>query len=327
MKPMTGDPHKPATGTLPPLARFPARPGPDTEAELETVTACDLCLATEIDPVDPECRLWACRRCGYVFDNPRPTLAELVRFYSKPTQYDGWIAEERARDALWRRRLRKIGEPASGATLLDVGTGTGQFLHLAAKVFARVAGTEVSESAVALAGNRYGLDVRRGCIEDLDFETPFDVVTLFHVLEHVPSPRRTVEKCRSLLRPGGLLVVAVPNELQSAKLRAKQVLGRVGARRYRRLGRFGLQRIRLDTSTAEVHLSHFTPSVLRGFLEDAGFSLVSHSLDPYYVSTGFRAILSHLYYHANLAWLRLAGWNAYDTIWMVARKQETGPDG
>ena len=50
--------------------------------------------------------LCRCRTCGYVFDNPRPTVDEIVRYYSKSSLFDSWMAEEAARNVLWQRRLR-----------------------------------------------------------------------------------------------------------------------------------------------------------------------------------------------------------------------------
>src|SRR5207248_9114315 len=64
-----------------------------------------------------------CGSCGYVFDNPRPTIDELVAFYSQPAKYDSWLHASKARDALWARRLKRLLPYKAAGNLLDVGTG------------------------------------------------------------------------------------------------------------------------------------------------------------------------------------------------------------
>src|SRR6266478_9382276 len=112
----------------------------------ESLSRCSLCDSERIDAVDAEYNLCRCPACGYVFDNPRPTLEALVRFYSKPRKYDSWLEVEGLRNGLWKRRLRKLLKHAGRGNLLDVGTGTGQFLNVAKPYFDHVTGTEVSQS-------------------------------------------------------------------------------------------------------------------------------------------------------------------------------------
>src|ERR1039457_4859130 len=154
---------------------------------LETLSACPLCGRETIRTIDTATNICECEPCGYVFDNPRPAVDELIAFYSQPTKYDSWLAEEKARDLLWERRLKLLLPELNRGSLLDVGTGIGQFLDVARPHFSSVCGTEVSESAIAIARKKYGLDLLRGEIGTIDFGSMrFDNVTLFHVLDHVP---------------------------------------------------------------------------------------------------------------------------------------------
>ena len=57
----------------------------------ELVDRCYVCDGNTLETVDPACNIAQCSACGYVFDNPRPTLEELVKFYSRPSQYDSWL--------------------------------------------------------------------------------------------------------------------------------------------------------------------------------------------------------------------------------------------
>ena len=117
--------------------------GPDDDVELETLDRCDVCHSSALEQADATNRICRCRCCGYVFVNPRPTKREIVEFYSRSTQYGPWLAEESGRRALSVRRLRIVLKYRHSGRLLDVGTGTGQFLAVARRFF-DVHGTEVS---------------------------------------------------------------------------------------------------------------------------------------------------------------------------------------
>src|SRR5579864_3674862 len=180
----------------------------------ETVEACDVCGAADFEPVAPEAGIVQCRRCGYRFVNPRPSQAEIVEAYSDPHFYDAWIEDDAGRVRMWSKRLDLVRRVATGPTMLDVGAGIGTFLALARDQAGwSVAGTEVSSAAVAIARSRYGLDLMRGQAESLSLPaSAFTTITLWHVLEHVPSPSRLLEVCRAALAPGGRLFIACPND-------------------------------------------------------------------------------------------------------------------
>ena len=288
---------------------------------IETLSACPLCGGANIRTVDPASNICECAPCGYVFDNPRPTVEELVTFYSQPTKYDSWLAEEEARDRLWERRLQLLLRVLKPGPLLDVGAGIGQFLKVARPHFSSVSGTEVSESAIEIARKKYGLELLRGEIQAIDFGTAqFDNVTVFHVLEHVPNPRLVIEKCAQLLAPGGVLAIAVPNDILSLRTKAKRLLRSVGIRKFQKAGKLGLPRIVLDGSITEIHLSHFTPASLQRLVERCGFSIVSNTLDPYYVASGTAKLRHDGFYGCCRALRPILRANFYDTILVVARK-------
>src|SRR5262249_1396054 len=107
---------------------------------VEKLESCMLCQSGRIESGDVDLHFCRCSACGYIFDSPRPTYDELVTFYSQPGKYDHWLRRERARAALWRSRLKKFLPHCVQGNLLDVGTGTGQFLHHAKRFFSRVHG-------------------------------------------------------------------------------------------------------------------------------------------------------------------------------------------
>jgi 2-polyprenyl-3-methyl-5-hydroxy-6-metoxy-1,4-benzoquinol methylase len=288
--------------------------------ELERLDACILCQSRNLETVDAECCFCRCSDCGHIFDNPRPTAAEIVRFYSKPGQYHNWLDAEAARDRMWQRRLRKLRRAGLSGSLLDVGSGIGQFLHHAKATFSKVLGTEVSAEAVQVAREKYGIELLATEFESTELPGPFDVVTLFHVLEHVPDPRRTVTRCYQVLRPGGTLVIAVPNDVHSLKQRTRRILGKIPLLKPRYVGPLALPRLTLDNIGQEVHLSHFTPPVLESFLKRLGFTDVQTTLDPYYARSGFKERRANLRYAVFNMINVISRRNLYGTIWVQARR-------
>jgi ubiquinone/menaquinone biosynthesis C-methylase UbiE len=292
--------------------------------ETQLLQQCKICDSDSLGLLDAESNIARCRTCGYVFDNPQPTLQELISFYSLPGKYDSWLDELGPRDRLWKRRLKKLKSTRKPGSLLDVGTGIGQFLSLARTTYTEVYGTEVSATAVTIAKEKYGLDLFHGTIEELaDHDKAFDNITLFHVLEHVPDPKAMLETCYSLLADGGCMVVAVPNEVISLRALKRWVFGKF--KKPRGVGVLGLPRLTLDGSIHEIHLSHFTPPVLRRLLQTTGFSVVVDTLDPYYVRTGLRRVKADFYYFSCLLFRYLFGLNVYDAILVIARKEAAPP--
>jgi len=289
---------------------------------VEAVAICNVCRSRDLLVLDEESNICGCSECGFVFDSPRPSVQDLVDFYSRPTKYDSWLVEAQARDRLWQSRVNRLLRTRKPGTLLDVGTGIGQFLIHARPHYTEVYGTEVSESAIGLASTKYGLSVYRGSIEDIDFEgRQFDNLTLFHVLEHVGDPTALLRKCYSLLGPNGVLVIAVPNDLNSLRARFRRTLRRLHLNRSRKIGSLGLPRLTLDGSLDEIHLSHFTPAVLERLVRECGFTVIQNGLDRYYAATGKVKIKQDLYY-ATCSLLHLFfRLNLYDTILVIARKR------
>jgi SAM-dependent methyltransferase len=287
----------------------------------EFLEQCNVCASTMLDVVDRGCNIMRCRACGYIFDNPRPTMEELITFYSRPTQYDSWLNEIPARDRLWKRRLNKLLSTRKPGSMLDVGTGIGQFLALARSSYTEVYGTEISSSAVEIAKQEYNLDLFHGTVERLASQgKTFDNIALFHVLEHVPDPKSLLKTCHSLLSANGILAIGVPNEVSSLRAAARRILRARGRSNQYPLGKFGLPLISLAAESVEVHLSHFTPNVLHQLLETTGFSIVKHTLDPYYVAAGISRLKPDLYYYGCLMIHQIFHRNVYDAMLVIARK-------
>lgn len=101
--------------------------------------------------------------------------------------------------------------PCASPRLLDVGCGNGDFLEVARQAGWQAQGVDPDPVAAATARSR-GFDVRVGGIDALqDQSGTFDMVTLCHVIEHVPDPPAVLASARSLLKPGGRLWIETPN--------------------------------------------------------------------------------------------------------------------
>jgi len=291
--------------------------------KLESLSSCLLCGAGSLAVIDPESNIARCINCGYIFDNPRPVIEELVNFYNRQSQYDAWLNEIEAREQLWKRRLKLILPHRKPGSLLDIGAGIGQLLSLAKPYYEETQGIEVSDTAIRIAKDKYGLDLFRGTIETMvGYGKVFDNISLFHVLEHVPDPASLLRICYSLLSDRGVLIIAVPNEVASLRSRLKRTLVAAGILKPRPgAGQFGLPRIRLTPDTSEVHLSHFTRPVLSALLRRTGFSVIEQTLDPHYVRTSTLSKLrADLYYLFCLAIRKLFGVNLYDAMLVIATK-------
>jgi len=281
--------------------------GMEFETESTREQNCPGCLGPALYPILGKEFLSRCSDCGLVFDNPRPSADAITAFYSQESQYDGWIRELEDRNRLWARRIRKMRRHRIPGSLLDVGTGIGQFLSMARTEYSTVQGTEVSSTAIQHAKRLYELEILQGTIESLHIGQQFDNVTAFHVLEHVHRPLEFLKCCNQLLKPRGRLFLAVPNDIEALDAR---------------IGRFSLVPIKLPTP--EIHLSHFTVKSMAKLLHLSDFELIDLSLDPFWVCSLSREPLQALRYYVMGALCRLTGINLYPTIWAVAQKSLHG---
>jgi SAM-dependent methyltransferase len=98
--------------------------------------------------------------------------------------------------------------------LLDVGCGNGAFIAGMANLGWDVAGVEPDRAAVEAAKRRFGLEVMWSSFEEAQFPSDsFDVITMSHVIEHVPDPVRFLREAKRVLKPRGRVVVVTPNTL------------------------------------------------------------------------------------------------------------------
>jgi SAM-dependent methyltransferase len=112
----------------------------------------------------------------------------------------------------FRGLLRQVPRRRAGGRVLDIGCGSGGYLAILAELGWKCSGVETGAKSRAYAQTVLGLDVREGPLEACGFpDASFDVVTLWHVIEHLPDPRATLREIRRVLKPDGLLLLRTPN--------------------------------------------------------------------------------------------------------------------
>jgi len=164
-----------------------------------------------------------CEGCGLVQQTPMPTDHELRIYYSHHyrTDYKNTYSPKpkyvfragraaRSRMDFITKFLAKEGRDAIGLSMLDIGAGGGEVVFAATQAGFQAQGIEPNEGYSAFARDAYGIEVSTSHLDDLE-QGPYSVITMFHVLEHMPSPQKVFRRLHELLAPQGLLVIEVPN--------------------------------------------------------------------------------------------------------------------
>jgi SAM-dependent methyltransferase len=160
----------------------------------------------------PPLRLSQCRNCTHVYRNPRESREALEEAYREAsiddaTQQALFDTQRVAYRAQVQRLTAVAGRPGTG---LEVGSYLGGFLSAAREAGWNFEGIDVSESATHFAASK-GFRVRQGEIGDFDAERALDVVAIWNTFEQLYDARSAVHTARRRLRPGGILVVRIPN--------------------------------------------------------------------------------------------------------------------
>lgn len=208
-----------------------------------------------------------CLNCGLVYTNPQPTLNKIGTHYQE-TYYRDWIDKQMERRIqMWKKRLKDVQGFKSSGHILDVGCGIGTFLNLAKEFGYAVKGTEISEFGSKYVKEKLGIDVFKGDVKEARFlSNHFDIVTLWHTLEHVPDPSSLLKEIHRILKTDGLLVIAVPNVHNSIT----KFLYFLARRRKLKL---------FSIDAKEWHFYHFSIRTLSSLLKKTGFDIIKNEMD------------------------------------------------
>lgn len=217
-----------------------------------------------------------CVHCGFLMTQGVPVEAEIGKYYETPDYISHsdtqqglmnrvyhWVRQYMlSRKAALVKRVSGLSE----GSLLDYGTGTGYFANAMVRQGWKVKAIEKSPQARAFAKKQFGLDVEAEHSLK-DYPSRFlDVVTLWHVMEHLEHLNEMWETLHRILKDKGVLIVAVPNPES------------YDARKYKEWwAAYDVPR----------HLWHFSPSAMQCFGEKHGFVLEKEHpmpFDAFYVS-------------------------------------------
>lgn len=196
-----------------------------------------------------------CNNCGLVFLNPQPDEKFLSQFYvfnyygNQSFFYyifsfiNNFIIKNKATLILKRKKGK----------ILDIGCGDGDFLNFMKDRGWQVYGVEPSKSGAKLSKQKLKTNIYNIVLSKVRFPKQyFDVVTMWHVLEHVDNSYDALKEVRRITKNNGLLIVAVPN--------IDSFQAKIGGKKW----------FHLDVPR---HLYHFSPETLRKLLEKNGFKI------------------------------------------------------
>jgi 2-polyprenyl-3-methyl-5-hydroxy-6-metoxy-1,4-benzoquinol methylase len=215
-----------------------------------------------------------CAKCSFAFTSPRPADNDLGWYYeseeyiSHSNTSKGLVSRlyQMVRKHTLGKKLDLINSEGKKGSLLDIGCGTGEFLNTVQTDGWKTVGIEPSASARKQGIENYKLDVRdENELNNLQPKS-FDVITMWHVMEHVPHLRERVQKLHELLKDDGVLFVAVPNRNSHDAAYYKENWAAYDVPR---------------------HLWHFRAQDMRALMAGSGFEvkrILPMKFDSYYVS-------------------------------------------
>lgn len=258
-----------------------------------TFTNCPACGSDVIGKVlackdytvsDEIFEIWECRGCTIRFTQDIPDLKAIGPYY----QSDNYISHSDTEKGLvnkvykiarnytlnWKINLVKscLYKTMTKGKLLDIGAGTGAFLHKALDSGWSVTGIEPDEGARKICKDKYGIQVDSP--EKL-FDFPdehYDAITMWHVLEHVHQLHEYMDQVKRVLKRDGVALIALPNYTSADAEHYKEYWAAYDVPR---------------------HLYHFSPSALGRLVNQHGLQL--DSIKPMWLDAFYIAMLSEGY--------------------------------
>ena len=218
--------------------------------------------------------LQKCDSCGFVFTNPRPEDKSLSKYYDSPDYLSHYshglnpvqLVYQELRRINIKNKYALVEKLVSTGSLLDIGCGTGEVLNYFQQKKWNVKGIEPSKSAREFAINKYGLNIEDEPALKNFQQNSLDVISMWHVLEHVSNLKERINVVYNLLKPSGYLIIALPN------------LKSWDAKYYKNYwAAFDVPR----------HLSHFSQSTIKKLVTVQGFKfakMIPMKMDAYFIS-------------------------------------------
>ncbi len=250
---------------------------------MENISQCQICGESEFSEflkctdhflTKENFTIVKCNYCGFTFINPRPEPAALQRYYDSPEYIShsgtnkGIINSlyNKVRNYTHNKKIKIVSEYSKGKTILDIGCGSGELLNLFNKHNWETLGVEPNSNARNFANAQYGIEVLdEHQINEIPSSSK-DVITMWHVLEHVAGLNERMAEVKRILKDNGVVLIAVPNRISFDATYYGEFWAAYDVPR---------------------HLYHFTPDSIKKLFEKHGFSLIKTlpmKFDSYYVS-------------------------------------------
>ena len=215
-----------------------------------------------------------CLNCGLSYTMPRPNKEKIGEYYKSEEHYShqenkkGFIPRlyESVKKVNLKHKYNLATQGLNVGKMLDIGCGVGDFLHTAEEHGWTCTGVEPSEDAKAIAKTKTKANIINS--EDMEKipDATFDLITMWHVLEHVDDLKWQIEQLHRLTKTKGRIVIAVPNYKSYDAQSYKELWAAYDVPR---------------------HLSHFNKNVLTKIFKSKNLELVQTDKliwDAYYIS-------------------------------------------
>jgi 2-polyprenyl-3-methyl-5-hydroxy-6-metoxy-1,4-benzoquinol methylase len=249
-----------------------------------TIEKCLVCGSNQFEPflvcndytVSKESfNIVSCKVCGFKFTNPRPSDSVLGDYY-KAEEYVSHTNSKKGiinklyhvvRKYTLKKKVQLLSSYVSRGTILDYGCGTGMFLAACKEAGWNTIGMEPDDSARKIASDQdLSVYSNKDNVNSFIKEKQVEVITLWHVLEHVTDMSETLPFFKAKLKKDGVLIIAVPNHVSYDAQYYKEFWAAYDAPR---------------------HLHHFDLKSMKALLQNYGFKLVETKpmkFDSFYVS-------------------------------------------
>ena len=237
----------------------------------QTITNAFICQDHSVS--EESFAIMQCNNCELKFTNPRPSHDTIAKYYASKNYishtnkaYDPiQMVYKLVRRYTTQHKINILRKYAEGNKLLDYGCGTGHFLDAAKKAGYQINGLEPNESARNQAAKQTGISIHSH-LSDIQATNSMNIITAWHVVEHIHDLKSTLKKLFELLTSDGTLILALPNyKSYDAK-------------------HYGPHWAGYDVPR---HLYHFSQSSIISLIENLGFKYAQTLpmvFDAYYVS-------------------------------------------
>jgi 2-polyprenyl-3-methyl-5-hydroxy-6-metoxy-1,4-benzoquinol methylase len=234
--------------------------------------------------------VWQCGACSLRFTQDVPDENSVGPYYKSEDYISHTDTAKGVVNKLYRKvrnftleqkaKLVKEQTGVAAGNLLDVGSGTGAFLHAMQKQGWQVNGIEPDADARKLAEKQYGLQTNESPQLFQLQPSTYDAITLWHVLEHVHDLHPYIDQLKKLLKPEGKIFIAVPNYLS---------------------GDADAYRLKWAAYDVPRHLYHFTPKAMETLLKQHGLHITTKK--PMWFDSFYISMLSSKYKNGKTNWI------------------------